>query len=64
MSHFSTDGGFCEFIIRDSSGAKLETFKWNLDNKQLEKKIFTIVKQKYGIFQPEKQDRDISWVKE
>lgn len=64
MAHFSTEGGFCEFIIRDSTGAKLETFKWALDNKTLEKKIFSIVRSKYGIFEVKREDKDLSWAKE
>ena len=61
---FSFSGEFCELIIRESSGAKLETFKWSLDNKQLERKIFSIIKNKYGIFAIEKRDRDLDWLKE
>ena len=54
-----------ELIIRDYSGAKIDTFKWNIGDKNIEKKIYNIVKNKYGLFKPEVQpkDKDLDWLK-
>ncbi len=55
---------FVELIIRDYSGAKTEFFKWRMNDKGLERKIFHILRNKYGIFQQEKKDRDLDWLKD
>lgn len=51
---------FIEIFIRDYSGAKIDYFKWSLNDKELEKKMFNILKFKYGIFQ--KKDKDLDWL--
>ena len=62
---YSRKGEKVELIIRDFSGAKIDTFKWNLGDKDLERKIYSIVKRKYGMFRPEvtPQDKDLEWLK-
>lgn len=57
-----SSGEFAELVLRDSSGAKLETFKWSLTDKQLEQKIFSIIRNKYGIFQ--RPDKDLNWARD
>lgn len=54
---------FAELTIRDYSGAKIDYFKWSLNDKALEKKIFYILKSKYGIFQ-KREDKDLNWLKD
>lgn len=62
---YSRKGEKVELIIRDFSGAKIDTFKWNLGDKNLERKIYAIVKRKYGMFRPEvsNQDKDLDWLR-
>lgn len=62
---YNRKGEKAELVIRDYSGAKLDTFKWSIGDKNLERKIYKIVKNKYGLFKPEinPQDKDLEWLK-
>ena len=62
---YNRRGEKVELIIRDFSGAKIDTFKWNIGDKILEKKIYLILKKKYGLFRPEIPiiDKDLEWLK-
>ena len=57
-------GDNVELKIKTSSGEVIDTFKWTMKNKDLEKKMFHILKNKYGIFRPEieKRDEDLDWL--
>ena len=59
------NGEQVELIIKDYSGKKIDTFKWNLSDKKLERKLFNIVRRKYGMFKVEipSPDRDLDWLK-
>lgn len=54
-------GDNIEIKIKSSSGEVIDTFKWNLNNKELEKKMYHIIKNKYGIFKPKEQEES-SWI--
>ena len=64
---YSRNGEKVEVLIKSSSGEKLDIFKWNLNDKSTEYKMYKIMKNKYGMFKPtvEKpiQDDDLSWAK-
>jgi hypothetical protein len=53
---------FVEIIIRDFSGAKIETFRWNIEDKKTEKEIISTLKNKYGLFKGEDGDKDLKWL--
>ena len=57
-------GDNVEVKIKSSSGEVIDTFKWNMKNKELEKKMFFILKNKYGVFKPtiEKKPEDLDWL--
>jgi hypothetical protein len=59
------NGEQAELIIKDYSGKKIDTFKWNLSDKKLERKLFSIVRRKYGMFKIEvpNPDKDLDWLK-
>lgn len=61
---FGVSKMFIEITIKDYSGAKLDFFKWDLKDKDLERRIFYVIKNKYGVFQVEKKDRDLDWAKD
>ena len=50
-----------EIIVRDFSGAKIDSFRWSLQDKGTEGKVLNIIRRKYGIFKPYHQDLD--WLK-
>ena len=55
-----------EITIRDMVGAKVDSFKWNSQDKERERNVFNIIRKKYGIFvKPEiepRNDKDIEWL--
>ena len=61
---YNRQGDSIEVKIKTGSGEVIDTFKWNLSNKQLEKKMFFLLKNKYGVFKPEvdKIDKDLDWL--
>lgn len=65
LFEYNRKGEKAELIIKDYSGAKIDTFKWSINDKNLEKKIYSIVKRKYGMFKPEAPplDSDLNWLK-
>ena len=62
---YNRQGDNIEIKIKSASGEVLDTFKWNLNNKVLEKKMFFVIKNKYGVFKPEVEkpkDKDLEWL--
>jgi hypothetical protein len=53
-----------EVKVKTRAGEVIDTFKWDMTNKQLEKKMYFILKNKYGIFKPEVEprDKDLEWL--
>ena len=60
---YNRKGEKAELKIKDYSGMTIDTFKWNIQDKVIEKKIYNIVKRKYGLFKPEISDKDLDWLK-
>ena len=66
---YNRSGEVVEIIIRDFSGAKIETFKFNISDKSTANRIMNLIYRKYG-FEPTisakesvNEDRDIDWLK-
>jgi len=57
-------GEIIEVIVRDFSGAKIESYKFRVKDKDKASKIFRVLKSKYGfeISKP-KKDIDLDWLK-
>lgn len=55
-------GNLVEIIIRDDSGAKIETHKCNIKDKKKYAAILRYLRDKYG-FEPEISSNDINWFK-
>ena len=63
-SHYSF-GDTIEFIIRDFSGAKVESWKVSGEDEKRKKQILKTIKVKHGInlfFASKDEDRDLSWL--
>lgn len=50
-------------IIQDETFRKLDTFKWNENNKVVKKMAIRTLKEKYGITFKPTVDADIDWLK-
>ena len=59
---YSSDGEIVEIIIREASGAKIESFKCN--NKKDYGKIIHIIKKKYGFMPYYKESKDKEIIEE
>lgn len=53
---YNRGGEIIEVIIRDSSGAKIDTFKCQMKDFP---RILNIIEKKYGL----RKDRDIDWLR-
>ena len=62
MFKYNEGGEIVEIIIRDSSGAKMDTFKFKLNDVKLANQILSTLKKKYDLGEG-KKDRDIDWLK-
>lgn len=53
-----------EIIIRDFSGAKIESFKFNFDDTNQARRVFNLLNNKYGFhpFYRSKTDSDMKWL--
>lgn len=61
---YNRTGEKVELVIRGPMNDKLDTFKWNINDKRTERKIIEILKRKYGIFKNSKEyDPDLDWLK-
>lgn len=59
---YSRTGEVIEIIVRDFSGGKIETFKFNIEDKKKGNLVMKILREKYG-FRPESKHRDLDWLK-
>lgn len=46
-ANYSRSGDYAEITLRDSTGRKLDTFKWPKGNKKIGAKIRSLMKDKY-----------------
>ncbi len=65
---FNESGEIIEIIVRDFSGAKIESYKFRIKDKDKMRKTFKMLKQKYDlgdfiITKKKIKDRDIDWLK-
>ena len=64
MFRYNEGGEIIEITIRESNGAKIETYKFNISDTQRSKQIMNIIRKKYGLQDlKKKEDRDIDWLK-
>lgn len=64
--NYGNFGETIEIIIRNASGGKIESWKFNSSDKNAKVKVFSIIKRKYGInlfLKKEYKDKDLSWLK-
>lgn len=59
---YSRTGEMVEIIVRDFSGAKLDSFKFKVNDNETAKKVLRVLKSKYGLDIFEKKDKDIDWL--
>ncbi len=59
----SRQGMICKVEVFDEDGRQLDTFKWNVPDKESEKKIFTILKNAYGVFKQKEKQEDSNILK-
>lgn len=62
MFRYNESGEIIEIIIRDFSGAKIESYRFKVKDIEKAKKVFRMLKDKYGVSTITK-DRDIGWLK-
>jgi len=60
----SNEGMIIEIIIREASGAKIESHKFLISDKNKTKGILYLLKKKYGLndFSKPSNDKDIDWL--
>ena len=60
---YNEGGEIIEIIIRDSSGAKIENHKFQVNDKRVAKNILGSIMHKYGLTaNAKKDDEDIGWL--
>ena len=51
-----------EIVIRESSGAKIESYKLKVNDEKKTRSIMGLLKHKYGFCNFPKRDKDITWL--
>jgi len=62
MFKHDNEGVIIEFVVRESSGAKIESYKVQVNDANKTRSILHMLKKKYGLNDFSKKDRDISWL--
>lgn len=62
MFRHGNEGLIVEIVIRESSGAKIESHKFMITDKNKTKGILYMLKKKYGLNDFSKKDSDIDWL--
>lgn len=62
MFNYNNFGVIVEIIIRESSGAKIESYKFNINDNDKTKRIMNLLRKKYGLNDFSKKDKDIGWL--
>lgn len=60
---YNEGGEIIEITIRDNSGAKIETYKFQVDDKDRANHIIYSIIKKYGLKRKKEENRDIDWMK-
>jgi len=61
MFRYNEGGEIIEVIVRESNGAKIESYRFSVSDVNNSIKILEIIKKKYGL--TDKKDKDIDWLK-
>ena len=64
MFGHDNEGVIIEFVVRESSGAKIESYRVRVNDANKTKSVLYILKKKYGLNDFSKSDRDIDWLKQ
>jgi len=60
---YNETGEIIEVIVRDGSGAKIESYRFRVSDKQNSIRIFRLLKSKYGFeVAKSKRDKDLDWL--
>ena len=62
MFRYNDGGEVIEIIIRESSGAKIESYKFNVSDTERSKTVMNLIRKKYGLQDLKKKDRDMDWL--
>ena len=62
MIRLGNEGLIIEIIIRESSGAKIESHKFLVSDKNKTRGILNMLKKKYGLNDFSKKDIDMDWL--
>ena len=62
MRGFINEGLIIEIIVREASGAKIESHRFKIQDKQKTRSIFNVLRKKYGLNDFSKKDKDIDWL--
>jgi len=59
---YEQEGIIVEIIVREGSGAKIESYKVQIKDQQKTRSILYMLKKKYGFNDFFKRDKDIGWL--
>lgn len=62
MFRLDSEETLIEIIVREASGAKIESYKFKIKDKKQTRTIMNLLKHKYGFDVFPKKDKDISWL--
>jgi len=62
MFRYGNEGVIIEIIVRESSGAKIESHKVQVRDQQKTRSILHLLRKKYGFNDFSKKDKDIEWL--
>ena len=63
MFRYNDGGEIIEIIIREASGAKIESYKFQTSDINRANSILSSIKKKYGLSKPKQRDKDMDWLK-
>jgi len=62
MFRTDNEGLMIEIVVREASGAKIESHKFLVSDKSKTKGILYMLRKKYGLNDFSKKDKDIDWL--
>jgi len=63
MYNFNNEGLIIEIVIREASGAKIESHRFKVNDQTKSRMVLSVLKKKYGFNEFKKKDKDIDWLK-
>jgi len=62
MFRVDSEEAIIEIVIREASGAKVESYRFKIKDEKKTKSIMGLLKHKYGFNDFPKKDKDIDWL--